>query len=141
MERYKILVLDKRSIVKSILVTFLIAILFAIVLPAESSEEVKVKVYTDPDETIGVEVGAEFVIALESDEIGGYRWKFAKTVDITILEFKGTEYKESKTENNQELWTFKAIGRGTGMIVLKYVRVLEKDMYPLKSRTFIVDVK
>lgn len=100
--------------------------------------------YRDTNETIEVDVEEEFAVVVKSNQTTGYKWMFAKPLDNTILKFKGSEYKAPDTDligaGGEEIWMFKAISEGTAMIVLKYVRPWEKDMYPLESKTFIVEV-
>lgn len=100
-------------------------------------------IYTDTANTIEVLSGEEFAVSLKSDQVGGYKWQFAKQLDQSMLNIVNTEYKKP-SENGKtgdEIFVFKASGKGTTMISLKYARDGERDMYPLESKVFIVDVK
>lgn len=103
------------------------------------------EIYTDSNECINVELGQEFAIALDSNPVGGYRWQIAKPLDQSMICAVSSEYEpknaESKDLKGKEMFFFKAVGKGMTMISLKYARCNERDMYPLESKTFIVNVR
>lgn len=94
---------------------------------------------------IEVEVGQEFVIALESSPTTGYRWQFIDPLDEEILELVGSEYKGPEDgrigAGGEEVLTFKAISQGETRISLGYKRPWERNVPPLKTRTFAVVVR
>ncbi len=99
----------------------------------------------DPlDGPIEVEVGQEFVIALEASPTTGYRWQFIDPLDEEILELVGSEYKVPENERigagEEELLTFRAVSQGATRMSLGYGRPWERDVLPIKTRTFDVVV-
>ena len=92
-----------------------------------------------------VKVGQEFNITLESNPTTGYQWQLANSLNETILEFIGSEYKPSESgligSGGEETWTFRAVNSGTTEISLKYVRPWETDVLPIKEQTFAIIVK
>ena len=95
--------------------------------------------------SIEVEVGQEFVIALESSPTTGYRWQFIDPLDAEILESVRSEYKGPEDgrigAGGEEVLTFRAISHGETRISLGYERHWERDVPPLKTRTFDVVVR
>jgi len=100
-----------------------------------------------PKNLVEVEVGQEFSITLESNPTTGYQWQLAKPLDEAILQLVGSEFEASETKpelvgvGGEEVWTFKAVGRGQTEVALKYVRVWEKDVPPVEENTSIIIVK
>jgi inhibitor of cysteine peptidase len=95
--------------------------------------------------SIEVEVGQEFVIALESSPTTGYRWQFIDPLDGEILELMRSEYRGPEDgrigAGGEEVLTFRAISQGQTRISLGYRRPWERDVPPLKTRTFDVVVR
>ena len=100
-----------------------------------------------PKNLVEVEVGQEFIITLESNPTTGYQWQLARPLDEAILQLVGSEFEAPETKpelvgvGGEEVWTFKAVGRGQTEVALKYVRVWEKDVSPVKEQTSIIIVK
>ena len=90
-------------------------------------------------------VGQQFAITIESNQTTGYQWQLANPLNESIVKLVGSEYKAPKSglvgQGGQEVWTFKAVGKGTTQIALKYVRPWEKDTPPNKQQTFTLTVK
>lgn len=93
---------------------------------------------------IEVAVGSDFSITLASNPTTGYRWELAEPLDETLIKLVDSEYKAPRTKlagaGGREVWTFKGIGQGHGVIELKYVRPWEKDAPPGKTAEFAVRV-
>ena len=126
--------------------SFIFVLLLFVSVTAFAEENVReVPAFSDSTNPIKVAVGENFSIVLESNQTTGYKWQFSKSINTTILEFQGSEYEADDTgmvgAGGEEIWYFKAIAPGMTMIVLKYVRPWEKDMYPLESKTFIINVE
>ena len=100
---------------------------------------------TPLNEPIEVEVGQEFVIALESSPSTGYRWRFINPLDEEVLELVGSEYKGPEDERmgvgGEEILTFRAVSQGTTRISLSYERPWERNVLPMKTQTFAVVVR
>ena len=94
---------------------------------------------------IEVEVGQEFVIALESSPTTGYRWQFIDPLDGEILELVRSEYRGPDDgrigAGGEEVLTFRAISQGQTRISLGYKRPWERDVPPLKTQAFDVVVR
>ena len=94
---------------------------------------------------IEVEVGQEFVIALESSPTTGYRWQFIDPLDEEIVELVGSQYKGPEDERigagGEEILTFRAISQGKTRISLGYERTWEGNVPFVKTRTFAVVVR
>jgi len=82
------------------------------------------KVYSDPAETIELNVGQSFVIALESNPTTGYTWH--EDFDKSFLELLGHEYERSLAgeglvgAGGTESFEFKALKKGETEITMVY---------------------
>lgn len=103
------------------------------------------QIYSNSANSIEIKLGEEFAIALDSKPDGGYRWQLAKPLDQRMLSIISSGNRPNGTNNKyvkgKEMLFFKGVGRGETMISLKYARRGEKDMYPLRSKIFIVHIK
>ena len=92
-----------------------------------------------------VAVGQTFVITLASNVTTGYHWELAASLNQEVVELVSSEYKASETKlvgvGGQEIWTFRAVGRGQIIINLKYVRPWEKDVAPVETASYTVVVR
>ena len=95
--------------------------------------------------TLRVRVGEEFRITLDSNPTTGYRWSLAQPIDKKILNLVSTEYIAPETDRvgagGHEIWIFRAIGRGSGTIALKYIRPWEKAEVPERRKYFKVVIR
>ena len=102
----------------------------------------KTQAYSSAAIPITTEVGKQFVISLQSNATTGYKWQLAKPVDGAIIEFVSSQYVTPKTRligaGGEELWTFKAVGKGKAEIMLEYIRPWEKDKPPARQEVFTV---
>ncbi len=129
---------------KQLTTTVIFSILVASIMFIAGCSSEKPREYSDSTSAIDVKVGKEFVLSLSSNRTTGYQWQLAEPLDETILELKDSKYKAPETKRvgagGQEVFTFKAVGKGETNISLKYVRSWEKDVPPEKSKTFSVTV-
>ncbi len=92
-----------------------------------------------------VSVGQTFVITLASNVTTGYHWELATSLNNEVVELVSSEYKAPETKlvgvGGQEIWTFRAVGRGQTTINLKYVRPWEKDVAPAETASYTVVVR
>jgi inhibitor of cysteine peptidase len=104
----------------------------------------------NPDEEnlndrLEVTVGQEFNITLASNATTGYRWELTALPDEAVVKLVTNAYKSPETRalgaGGQEIWTFRAVGLGRTVINLKYVRPWEKNVAPVKTASFAVDVR
>jgi len=116
-------------------------------LLAGESQSVSEKdnIYTNPEKTIRCDVDKIFSIVLDSNPSTGYKWRLAQSSDWEFLKLVNTKYRDSKTElagaGGHEIWSFKALSVGQGVIVFEYARPWETNKTPAKSVTFIVNVQ
>jgi inhibitor of cysteine peptidase len=82
------------------------------------------KVYSDPAETIAVNVGESFIIALDSNPTTGYMWY--EDYDNSFLQLLGHKYEESPSgygvvgAGGTESFDFKALKQGDTEIKMVY---------------------
>jgi inhibitor of cysteine peptidase len=92
-----------------------------------------------------VALGQEFAITLASNATTGYHWELAAPLSEAVVKLVSSEYKAPETSAlgapGQEIWTFRAVGRGQTIISLKYVRPWEKDVAPVETASYIVTVR
>lgn len=98
-----------------------------------------------PGNEIQAKAGQEFTITIESNATTGYQWQLAQTPNESIVKFVKSDYKAPQNgrigQGGEEVWTFKAVAKGTAQISMKYVRSWEKDVAPAKTQTYTVVVK
>jgi len=111
---------------------------------AQESVMKKKKVFSGSETPFAMKIDDEFVLTLESNPTTGYRWQFADKPDEKIVRFISSEYKAPETKlvgaGGNEVWTFKAAGKGKTTINLIYVRPWEKDTPPARTATVIIVV-
>jgi inhibitor of cysteine peptidase len=111
---------------------------------AQESVMKQKKVFSGSETPFAMKVGDEFVLTLESNPTTGYRWQVADKLDGKIIRLISSEYKAPDTKlagaGGNEVWTFRAEGRGKTAINLIYVRPWEKDTPPAKTATVIIAV-
>ncbi|MBM3167568.1 MAG: protease inhibitor I42 family protein [Chloroflexi bacterium] len=94
---------------------------------------------------IQAKAGQEFTITIESNPTTGYQWELAQTPNEAIVKFVKSDYEAPQNgrpgQGGEEVWTFKAVGKGTAQISMRYVRSWEKDQPPAKTQTYTVVVK
>jgi inhibitor of cysteine peptidase len=121
---------------------FLILMVVATCLVAGCVGEVET--YTDPGQTINIDVNREFVIALGSNPTTGYGWQ--ESYDNTILELVEKTYKPGEEARQGmvgaggvEYFRFKAVKAGQTEITLVYKRPWEEEF--LEQKVFIINIE
>lgn len=82
------------------------------------------KIYSDPSQTISVNVGQEFIIALDSNPTTGYIWH--EGFDKSLLELVGHKYERSLAgegligAGGTESFEFKALKEGETEVTMVY---------------------
>jgi len=101
--------------------------------------------YLSPGETVALNSGCRFAVRMHSNPTTGYGWQLAKPLDEKIVVLVTNDYIHPDTRligaGGNEVWIFKAVGRGQVTITLKYVRPWEEDQPPVKTNVFKVVVK
>jgi predicted secreted protein len=97
-----------------------------------------------PNDTIEVEAGQEFVVALEGNLSRSYRGRFFDLPDGDFPELLGSEYTGPEDERmgagGEEVLTFRAVSPGTTRMLLAYERPWGEDVVPMKTRAFAIAV-
>jgi inhibitor of cysteine peptidase len=94
----------------------------------EGGERADPIVYTDPADTIQVQVGEQFRISLESNPSTGHKWQFMSPVDSTLLSLVETRYipkpnpEKFVGRGGYEEWLFEALGKGSTSISMHYLQ-------------------
>ncbi|HZY98997.1 MAG TPA: protease inhibitor I42 family protein [Candidatus Baltobacteraceae bacterium] len=101
-------------------------------------------VFTDASQTVSVDAGEEFFIALASNETTGYTWKQAID-DGKILAYEGNVYQSPSSGliggGGQQIFIYHANRSGSTTIHFSYSRPFEPNVPPTKTTTFNVTVK
>jgi len=101
--------------------------------------------FTDPANPIKVNAGQEFTLTLDSNPSTGFKWDLAGALDEKVVQWVKSEYRPPAEQipgrGGQEVWTFKATGKGETRIALQYIRPWEKDVTPAAAKTFTVVVQ
>jgi len=101
-------------------------------------------VYTGNDSSIEAQVGDSFLIRLDSNPTTGYSWELADDYSQAVIELVESTYQAPETQRKgaggQDLWQFKAVGTGNTRINLRYRRVWEEGVPPIKTQSFEVEV-
>lgn len=104
-----------------------------------------------PVQVLVVEQGQQFKVTLPANHTTGYRWVLASMPPAKVVKLLGSKYLPDKAETKngvrrkgvggREVWTFQAMGPGTTLISLYYVRTWEKGQPPAKIRELQVQVR
>ena len=91
---------------------------------------------------VEVAVGGSFTVILESNPTTGFMWELARNTDEAVLELVDQEFIAPETAligaGGKELWTFKALKKGTSEISMEYRRPWEQGVQP--AETFVLTV-
>ena len=102
--------------------------------------------FTDPSKPIEMRRGAEFDIALKSNQSTGYQWVLADSAALAPVRLVGKEYtiprknRDANGAGGTETWTFAAPDPGQGEIRLVDKRPWE-TVPPIERATFRVRVR
>lgn len=101
--------------------------------------------FSDPAAPVRVEAGKELSIVLESNPSTGYRWGMGGAIDERTVRFLGKRFRPAVPglmgSAGTEVWTFKAVGKGSAVVVLRYARPWEKGSEPLRQAAFVILVR
>jgi len=94
---------------------------------------------------LDVSAGLEFNIRLKANQGAGYRWVVAQTPDEGVLKFAWKLYNEPVPQipgsSGEEIWGFKAVGKGTTRILLSYANPAKDKSEPPQQALYEVTVK
>jgi inhibitor of cysteine peptidase len=125
----------------------LIVLLSVIVLIAgcSSGKSTEVNTYTDPAQTINVNVNQEFILALESNPTTGYSWQ--ESHDTTMVDLVKDQYQARETApdvvgaGGTHYFTYQALKKGETNVTLVYRRSWEQPNPTDKTSIFTVNIK
>ena len=110
-----------------------------------NAAEEQMEEYLSLGEAVALNSGCRFAVRMHSNPTTGYGWQLAKPLDEKIVVLVTNDYIHPDTRligaGGNEVWIFKAVGRGQAEIALKYVRSWEKDRPPAETSVFKVVVK
>jgi predicted secreted protein len=127
---------------------FLICVCFACSAHKGAYEELQnretdmIKEFTDPAQAIRVGTGEKFVITLDSNATTGYSWQAPQRTSVVSLNSHRYETLQSSLAGagGREHFEFTARSAGRENLVFHYLRQWEKDVPPVKTVTFTVEV-
>jgi predicted secreted protein len=104
------------------------------------SDDSSVPTYHEGD-SISVDEGQEFVIALDANPSTGYTWDAGDNPNVTFVSSKQVSAEDAPpgAPGTQEL-TFKATKKGSSTLELAYARQFEGGVPPAKTASFDVTV-
>jgi inhibitor of cysteine peptidase len=112
--------------------------------PIGSAGRPQVLTFTDPEKSVAVAVGQQFMLAQNANRTTGYEWQLAATPDPAVVKLVSAAYQQPEANRlgagGTQVWTFEAVGRGTVAITLHYVRPWERDTPPARTASFTVVV-
>ena len=100
------------------------------------------KVFTSSP--VDVSVDDTFTIELEANPSTGYTWELAGPLDDKVVVSLGSDHQAGEGSGvgvpGQQLFSFKAVGKGSTTIALQYVRPWETGVSPAQTSDFTVNV-
>lgn len=94
---------------------------------------------------IHTQAGHQFKIEVKSNPTTGYKWALCGDLNQSFLKKVSSIYVADKDpkvgSGGKEIWTFKAVAKGTTKICLKYARPWEKDATPAEVKTYKIVIK
>lgn len=94
---------------------------------------------------VGIMQEKEFSIVLESNPTTGYKWELLSPLNDNIVQLVKSDFVPAPGGcmggGGKDIWTFKAVNKGTTNVSFKYIRPWEKDSVPVKEETFTVVVE
>jgi len=138
---------------KLILVCTIAAISLSLFACSPASKQVSVEVSGDDfmklqhiSQEVQVAAGESFTVTLCSNPTTGFEWESAQINDQTILQQTGHRFEGPEAKNiiggaGKEIWTFKALKKGTSTISMEYSRPWEQGVEPAETFTLTVIVK
>jgi predicted secreted protein len=98
------------------------------------------KVY-GPGDSISVEAGDTFVIALSANPTTGYSWSAAANPNARYDSSKQVTSSTLPGAGGTQQLTFTATAAGTSILVLSYARPFEPGVPPVQTESFPLTVK
>ncbi len=103
---------------------------------------------SDSGKTIEISAGDSLTVTLDSNPTTGFSWALKGIGNESVLEQTGHEFKAAPASNTpllgaggKEIWTFKALNKGTSTINMEYIRSWEQGVEPQETFALTVVVK
>jgi predicted secreted protein len=107
----------------------------------DSDSSGSVPVYHEGD-SITIDNGKEFVIALDANPSTGYTWDAGKNPNVKLVSSKQVSSKDAQPgASGTQRMTFKANKTGSSTLELAYARQFEGGVPPAKTASFDVTVQ
>jgi inhibitor of cysteine peptidase len=98
--------------------------------------------------TIEISAGNSLTVTLDSNPSTGFSWVLKGIGNESVLEQAGHEFKAAPASDppllgagGKEIWTFKALNKGSSTISMEYVRSWEQNVEPQDTFALTVVVK
>ena len=98
--------------------------------------------------TIEISAGDSLTLTLDSNPTTGFSWALKGIGNESVLEQTGHEFKAAPANDppllgagGKEIWTFKALNRGSSTISMEYIRPWEQNVEPQETFVLTVVVK
>jgi predicted secreted protein len=89
--------------------------------------------------------GSSFTIVLAANHTTGYSWRLSKPLNANLLRQVSDVYEEESSgrigAGGKETWTFEALSAGTAEIEFEYARPWGKDVAPVNTAKYTVEIK
>jgi inhibitor of cysteine peptidase len=99
----------------------------------------------DSDKQITLNAGDSLILTLDSNPSTGFSWSNASISKVSVIKEMSREFKEPDSKlmgaSGQDIWTFKALEKGTSTISMNYSRPWEKDVAPIATFNVTIVVK
>ena len=134
-----------KRFVALVVVVVLAAGLFVVVatLPWDSSTSSGGPTSTvyGPGDSITVQNGEQFTIALTANPTTGYSWAAEDNDDVKQVSSKQLQSNSMPGAGGTQVITFEATAKGSTTLVLNYARPFEQDRPPAETEKFPVTVR
>ena len=99
----------------------------------------------DSGKQITANAGDSFTVTLDSNPSTGFSWSISSITDEDVIDDVNNEFNGADTgmvgAGGQEVWTFKAVDKGSSTIEMKYSRPWEQGVEPAATFNVTVVVK
>ena len=98
--------------------------------------------------TVEISAGDSLTVTLDSNPTTGFAWALKEISDESVLKAAGQEFKAAPASDppllgagGKEIWTFKALNKGSSTISMEYIRSWEQNVEPQDTFALTVVVK
>jgi inhibitor of cysteine peptidase len=98
--------------------------------------------------TVEISAGDSLIVTLDSNPTTGFAWSLKGISDESVLKEAGHEFKAAPASDppllgagGKEIWTFKALNKGSSTISMEYIRSWEQNVEPQETFALTVVAK